>query len=77
MTATTLQAVSGAGYPGVASLDIIGNVVPYIGSEEEDGARDTKILGDFASNELKALPARVSAQCNRVPWLMVTWFVYR
>ena len=66
--ATTMQAISGAGYPGVASMDIIGNVVPYIGSEEEKMERETqKILGDFSGDSIHPLPARVSAQCNRVP----------
>ncbi|MBA2248495.1 MAG: aspartate-semialdehyde dehydrogenase, partial [Chloroflexia bacterium] len=45
---TTMQAVSGAGYPGVPSLDMIDNVVPYIGSEEEKMAEETaKVLGGF------------------------------
>lgn len=65
---TTLQAVSGAGYPGVASMDIIANVVPFIGSEEEKMQSETqKILGDLVNGEIRALPAKVSAQCNRVP----------
>ncbi|HEX4807967.1 MAG TPA: aspartate-semialdehyde dehydrogenase [Bryobacteraceae bacterium] len=65
--ATTMQAVSGAGYPGVASFDILGNVVPYIGSEEEKMQQETqKILGSFTNGRVAPLPARVSAQCNRV-----------
>lgn len=65
--ATTMQAVSGAGYPGVASMDILGNVVPFIGSEEEKMQQETqKILGDFVENSLRPLDARVSAHCNRV-----------
>ena len=45
--ATTMQAISGAGYPGVASMDIIGNVIPFIGSEEEKMQQETqKILGE-------------------------------
>ena len=53
---TTMQAVSGAGYPGVASMDILGNVVPYIGSEEEKMEAETlKLLG-----KLKATPSRRS-----------------
>jgi aspartate-semialdehyde dehydrogenase len=65
--ATTMQAVSGAGYPGVASMDILGNVVPYIGSEEEKMQQETqKILGDFADGAMHPLPAKVSAACNRV-----------
>jgi len=64
---TTMQALSGAGYPGVASLDINGNVIPYIGGEEEKMQRETqKILGDFTGDSLRPLPAKVSAHCNRV-----------
>lgn len=66
--ATTMQAVSGAGYPGVASMDILCNVVPYIGGEEEKMQVETqKILGAFAGDALSPLDARVSAHCNRVP----------
>ena len=66
--ATTMQALSGAGYPGVASLDINGNVVPFIPGEEEKMQRETqKILGDFAGDSIRPLAAKVSAQCNRVP----------
>src|SRR5271166_3459058 len=66
--ATTLQAISGAGYPGVASMDIVGNVVPYIGNEEEKMQEETqKILGDFAADHVEPLAAKVSAHCNRVP----------
>jgi aspartate-semialdehyde dehydrogenase len=65
--ATTLQAVSGAGYPGVASMDIIGNVVPFIGMEEEKMEQETqKILGDFRGDRIVSLPAKMSAHCNRV-----------
>ncbi|MGH9581927.1 MAG: aspartate-semialdehyde dehydrogenase [Bryobacteraceae bacterium] len=65
--ATTMQAVSGAGYPGVASMDILGNVVPFIGGEEEKVERETqKILGGISSRGFEPLPARVSAHCNRV-----------
>jgi aspartate-semialdehyde dehydrogenase len=65
---TTLQAISGAGYPGVASMDINGNVIPFIGSEEEKMESETqKILGDFSGDSIRPLAARVSAQCNRVP----------
>jgi aspartate-semialdehyde dehydrogenase len=63
----TMQAVSGAGYPGVASMDITANVVPYIGSEEEKMQQETqKILGLFSDHAISPLPARVSAHCNRV-----------
>jgi aspartate-semialdehyde dehydrogenase len=65
---TTLQAISGAGYPGVASMDINANVIPYIGNEEEKMQQETqKILGDFAEGEVRNLAASVSAHCNRVP----------
>ena len=64
---TTMQAVSGAGYPGVASLDILGNVVPFIKNEEEKMQEETlKLLGTIAGNEVAPLPARMSAHCNRV-----------
>jgi aspartate-semialdehyde dehydrogenase len=64
---TTMQAVSGAGYPGVASLDILGNLIPYIGGgEEEKIERETgKILGTDGGRAPHA--AVISAQVNRVP----------
>jgi aspartate-semialdehyde dehydrogenase len=63
----TMQAVSGAGYPGVSSMDIIGNVVPFIGGEEEKMQQETqKILGNVSDGRIIPLPARVSASCNRV-----------
>src|SRR3954464_11057546 len=65
--ATTLQAISGAGYPGVPSMDILGNVVPYIGSEEEKMEQETqKIMGEFKGDHIEPLAAKVSAACNRV-----------
>ncbi len=65
---TTMQAISGAGYPGVASMDINANVIPFIGGEEEKMERETqKILGDFQDGRVAPLAALVSAQCNRVP----------
>src|SRR5262249_38036802 len=65
---TTLQAISGAGYPGVASMDIIGNVIPFIGMEEEKMQQETqKIMGDFRGDHVEPLAAKVSAHCNRVP----------
>ncbi|MDR2478084.1 MAG: aspartate-semialdehyde dehydrogenase, partial [Treponema sp.] len=66
---TTMQAVSGAGYPGVPSLDMIDNVVPYIGGEEEKSEKEPlKIFGTIENGVFKdaALP-RISAHCNRVP----------
>ncbi len=66
--ATTMQAISGAGYPGVPSMDIIGNVIPFIGGEEEKMQQETqKILGSFAGDHIEPLAAKVSAHCNRVP----------
>ena len=63
---STMQAVSGAGYPGVPSLDILGNVVPYIGGEEDKLETETqKILG--ADGGRSPLPALISAHTNRVP----------
>lgn len=65
---TTLQAVSGAGYPGVPSLDILGNVIPYIGGEEEKVETETqKILGDLEGEAVRPLAMAVSATCTRVP----------
>ncbi len=68
VVATTMQAISGAGYPGVASMDIVGNVIPFIGGEEEKIERETqKILGEFRGSHIEPLAAKVSAHCNRVP----------
>jgi len=67
VVATTMQALSGAGYPGVASLDIIDNVLPYIGGEEEKVETETKkILGHYVDQRIDPAPMAVSAQCNRV-----------
>jgi aspartate-semialdehyde dehydrogenase len=64
---TTMQALSGAGYPGVASLDITDNVIPYIANEEEKIQTETgKILGRLAGGRIEAAPFPVSAQCHRV-----------
>jgi aspartate-semialdehyde dehydrogenase len=68
IVATTLQAISGAGYPGVASMDIMGNVIPFIGGEEEKMEQETqKILGEFRGDHIEPLAAKMSAHCNRVP----------
>jgi aspartate-semialdehyde dehydrogenase len=65
--ATTLQALSGAGYPGVASLDIIDNVLPFIGGEEEKIETETvKILGRLNDARIEPASMAVSAQCHRV-----------
>jgi aspartate-semialdehyde dehydrogenase len=67
IVATTMQAISGAGYPGVPSMDIVGNVIPFIGNEEEKMEQETqKILGEFRGDHIEPLPARMSAHCNRV-----------
>jgi aspartate-semialdehyde dehydrogenase len=64
----TMQAVSGAGYPGVPSLDTVANVIPYIGGEEEKVEQETvKILGDLAGGRVTNAAIRVSAHTNRVP----------
>ncbi len=66
---TTLQAVSGAGYPGVPSYDVIGNVIPGIGGGEEEKieTESNKILGTLVDGRVSAHPAVVSAHTNRVP----------
>lgn len=65
---TTLQAISGAGYPGVASLDIFDNVIPYIAGEEPKVETESqKILGKFADGEVTKAEFVISAQCFRVP----------
>ena len=65
--AVTMQAVSGAGYPGVASLDILGNVIPYIAKEEEKMEEETrKLLGRLDGSGIVPGDFAMSAQCNRV-----------
>lgn len=65
---TTLQAVSGAGYPGVPSMDILGNIVPYIPDEEDKLETEAaKILGSCDGRTVTPAGFRVSAQCTRVP----------
>ena len=64
---TTMQAISGAGYPGVASLDITDNVFPYIAGEEPKVETETqKILGTFSNGKIERAAFTVSAQCFRV-----------
>jgi aspartate-semialdehyde dehydrogenase len=64
----TMQAISGAGYPGVPSLDILGNVIPHIGGEEEKIEMETrKIFGTLGGGTLTDAPIGVSAHTNRVP----------
>lgn len=69
MVLTTLQAVSGAGYPGVSSFDMIDNIVPFIGGEEEKTEKEClKILGSVKNGEIEnASSPLVSATCTRVP----------
>jgi len=68
VSVVTMQAVSGAGYPGVPSLDILGNVIPHIAREEEKMEAETrKLLGSLDGNRVRAAEFAVSAQCNRVP----------
>ncbi|HEX6384851.1 MAG TPA: aspartate-semialdehyde dehydrogenase [Anaerolineae bacterium] len=65
---TTLQAISGAGYPGVASLDIMDNVVPHIGGEDDKLENEPKkLLGAVSEGRLYLADIRLSAQANRVP----------
>jgi aspartate-semialdehyde dehydrogenase len=63
----TMQAISGAGYPGVPALDILGNVIPYIGEEEVKIEREIgKMLGSVQGDSVRAAPFGVSAHANRV-----------
>jgi aspartate-semialdehyde dehydrogenase len=67
---TTMQAASGAGYPGVPALDILGNVLPHIpGEEAKLESEPRKILGSLACGAVAAHPVTISAQANRVPVL--------
>lgn len=63
------QAISGAGYPGVASLDILDNMVPYVGGDEEKKVETEplKILGAFDGDKIVAFDSIISASCNRAP----------
>ena len=64
---TTMQAISGAGYPGLSSLDIVENVIPYINGEEEKiELEPKKIFGNLSGNTIEYLNVNISAQCNRV-----------
>ena len=65
---STYQAISGAGYPGVPSLDIVGNVIPFISHEEEEMETElAKMLGTYADGEFKYAGFKVMANCARVP----------
>lgn len=62
------QATSGAGYPGVASLDILDNIIPYVSGDEHKMETETlKMLGQFDQDQIIWLESRISATCNRVP----------
>jgi aspartate-semialdehyde dehydrogenase len=64
----TMQALSGAGYPGVASLDILDNVIPFISGEEEKmESEPLKILGTLEKEKIRFAEIKISASCNRVP----------
>lgn len=66
--AVSMQALSGAGYPGVASLDAMANVIPLIkGEEEKVESEARKILGTFDGSRIVPAPIEISAACNRVP----------
>jgi len=70
VTVSTLQAVSGAGYSGVTSMEIIDNAIPHIGGEEEKMETESrKLLGEFDGAEVSWHDARVDASCNRIPTL--------
>lgn len=63
---TSMQALSGAGYPGVPSLDIVDNIIPYIAKEEEKVQKETlKILGAMKGNDVQDAPFKVSCTCTR------------
>ena len=65
---STMQAVSGAGYPGVPSIDILGNVIPFIKNEEEKMEIETKkMLGTRKGHEVESARFALTAHCNRVP----------
>ena len=64
----SMQAISGAGYPGVPSLDILGNVIPHIGGEEEKVEMEPqKCLGKVSGGKIVPANFKISAHCNRVP----------
>ncbi|MEP0548187.1 MAG: aspartate-semialdehyde dehydrogenase [Rhodothermales bacterium] len=70
VSVVTMQALSGAGYPGVSSLDALGNVVPFIGGEEDKLATEPlKLFGTLVDGAIRPAEMTISAQCNRVPVL--------
>ncbi len=71
MNVVTMQAISGAGYPGVASMDILGNIIPHVGGEEEEKIQTEplKIWGKFENGKIRNSDIIISASVNRVPVL--------
>ena len=68
LSVVSMQAISGAGYPGVPAPDILGNVVPFIGGEEDKVENESrKLLGTLQGQTVLDAPLLISAQCNRVP----------
>ena len=68
VSVVTMQALSGAGYPGVSALDILDNVLPFIAGEEDKlESEPRKLLGKLEDGEITPAPFAISAQCNRVP----------
>ena len=68
LSVVTMQAVSGAGYPGVPAMDILGNVMPIVGTEEDKVEHEPlKLLGTLQDEQVVSAPFVISAQCNRVP----------
>lgn len=64
----TMQAISGAGYPGISSHDILGNIIPHIKDEEEKIQTETlKILGNIENGKINFADITISASCNRIP----------
>jgi aspartate-semialdehyde dehydrogenase len=71
MSVVTMQAISGAGYPGVASMDILGNIIPYVGGEEEEKIKTEplKMLGRFRNGKIEPSKIMISPSVHRVPVL--------
>ncbi len=68
MLVVSAQAISGAGYPGVSSLDILDNMIPYVGGDEQKLETETlRMLGNYSDSRINWLKSTVSASCNRVP----------
>lgn len=68
VSVVTMQAISGAGYPGIPASDIVENVIPYIGNEEDKVETEPlKMLGTLDKDRIAEAPFVISAQCNRVP----------